>query len=52
MQFFWQLIVFVVCKSQVNDLVRDKIRENNNNDLPLAGEILAGGCVSTKSETY
>jgi len=31
-------------KLTVNDLVRDKIRENNNNDLPLAGEILAGGC--------
>jgi len=30
----------------VNDLVRDKIRENNDNELPLAGEILAGGCVS------
>ena len=27
-------------------MVRDKIRENNNNDLPLAGEILAGGMVS------
>merc|ERR1712038_1863881 len=30
-------------KLTMNDLVRDKIRENNNNDLPLAGEILAGG---------
>ena len=32
-------------KLTVNDFVRDKLMDKNSN-LPLYGEIIAGGCVS------
>ena len=51
----------IVCLIQVNDLVRDQVRthkipflSNNNGQIQLIGEIIAGGCVSLftiKSET-
>jgi len=31
-------------KLTMNDLVRDTIRKNNDNRLPLMGEVIAGGC--------
>ena len=51
----------IVCLIQVNDLVRDQVRthkipflSNNNGQIHIVGELIAGGCVSLftiKSET-
>lgn len=38
-----------VCVPQVNDFVRDKFTTKDDT-IPLFAEILAGGCVSTRSQ--
>ncbi len=39
-----------VCVPQVNDFVRDKFTDKDNT-IPIFAEIMAGGCVSTRSQT-
>lgn len=42
---------FFVCVPQVNDFVRDKFT-GKDNTIPFLAEIMAGGCVSTRSQTF
>ena len=36
----------LLSNKQVNDLVRDQIRDSKTGQIHIVGEVLAGGCVS------